>query len=73
MINQRQDIITFLSYHYVSNSNFSQNYHSFRGFNFNSKTHPRIVSDLFEMLVDEDTVEETLEPKMVYIEGRPKI
>ena len=43
------------------------------GFNFNSKTHPRIVSDLFEILVDEDTVEETLEPKMVYIEGRPKI
>lgn len=32
-----------------------------------------LFPNLFEMLIDEDTGEETLEPKIIYIEGRPKI
>ena len=32
-----------------------------------------LFPNLFETLVDEDTGEETLEPKIIYIEGRPKI
>jgi hypothetical protein len=38
-----------------------------------TKTTSKLFPNLFETLVDEDTGEETLRPKIIYIEGRPKI